>query len=53
LAALTLPLSLEYRVGLAFLASTAVATAVLVIALQRRTRRPLNPHQDIPQGELL
>jgi len=53
LVTLTPPSALEYRVGLAFLASTVVATAVLVIALQRRTRQPLNPHQDIPQGELL
>ncbi len=53
LAALALPFSLEYRVGLAFLASTVAAAGALAIALQLRTRRPLNVDRTVPQGEPL
>ena len=42
LLALLAPLGLEYRVGLAFLASTVVTSAVLAGGLTRRMRRPLN-----------
>ncbi|SFL93042.1 lipopolysaccharide biosynthesis protein [Geodermatophilus ruber] len=42
------PLRLEQRVGLAFLAGSAVAALVLAIAMRLRLRRPLSPAVPVP-----
>jgi O-antigen/teichoic acid export membrane protein len=48
LAAITVQIRLEQRVGLAFLAATVVATAWAALALRRRLARPLAATGEIP-----
>lgn len=48
LAAIAMPIRLEQRVGLAFLAATLTATVCFAVALQRRLARPLGQVEQAP-----
>jgi O-antigen/teichoic acid export membrane protein len=48
LAAIAVPLRLEQRVGLAFLAATLTAALCFAVTLRRRLRRPLSAAAEVP-----